>query len=67
MTSLAKRINQELPGGVLSAAHLSQYEEGLREMGCVLPDDLRELEEADLMELGMKKIEIKRLLRSATP
>ena len=30
-------------------------------------EGLRELEEADLMELGMKKIEIKRLLRSVTP
>ena len=62
----AKSFNQDL-SGVLSAARLSQYEEALREMGCVLPDDLREVEEADLMELGMKKIEIKRLLRSATP
>lgn len=51
---------------VLSAAKLSQYEEALREVGCALPEDLAALEEADLCEMGMKKIEVKRLQRVAS-
>ena len=52
---------------VLKAAKLSQYEEALRELGCAEPEDLADLEEADLVELGMKKVEIKRLARIAKP
>jgi Zn-finger nucleic acid-binding protein len=47
----------------LKAAQLSKYEDALRELGCTEPDDLRALEEADMMEIGMKRIEIKRLGR----
>ena len=50
---------------VLSAAHLSHYESALRELGCELPAHLADLEEQDLVELGMKKLEAKRLLRTA--
>ena len=50
---------------VLSAAHLSHYESALRELGCEMPDHLADLEEQDLVELGMKKVEAKRLLRTA--
>jgi hypothetical protein len=42
---------------------LSQYEEALRELGCADAADLAEVEEAELLELGMKRIEVKRLLR----
>ena len=49
--------------GALKAAQLSEYEDALRELGCTEPDDLRALEEADMMEIGMKRIEIKRLGR----
>jgi hypothetical protein len=52
---------------VLKAAKLSQYEDALRELGCAEPEDLGDIEEADLVELGMKKIEMKRLQRIATP
>ena len=48
---------------VLSAAKLSHYEDALRELGCALPEDLRDVQEGDLMEIGMKTIEVKRLLR----
>jgi hypothetical protein len=50
---------------VLSAAHLSHYESALRELGCEVPAHLEALEEQDLVELGMKKLEAKRLLRTA--
>jgi hypothetical protein len=49
----------------LAAAHLSQYEDALRALGCAEPADLADCEEADMMELGMKKMEIKRLKRNA--
>ena len=47
----------------LASARLSQYEAALRELGCKVTEDLAELEEQDLMEIGMKKIEAKRLQR----
>ncbi len=49
----------------LSEAKLSQYEDALRDLGCAVPEDLGDLEESDLMEIGMKKIECKRLQRVA--
>ena len=52
---------------VLKAARLSEFEDALRELGCAVPEDLGQLEEGDLVELGMKKIEVKRLMRFATP
>jgi hypothetical protein len=51
---------------VLSGAKLSHHEDALRALGCALPEDLCDVEEADLQEIGMKKIEIKRLLRVVT-
>ena len=51
----------------LEAAKLSQYEDALRELGCVEAADLAEVQEEELLELGMKRIEAKRLLRLATP
>jgi hypothetical protein len=56
--SLAQDLSE-----VLSAAKLSHYEDALRELGCAVPEDLRVLDDADLMEIGMKKVEIKRLQR----
>ena len=47
----------------LSASHLSQYEDGLRSLGVTSPSDLQDLEEADCLEIGMKPLEVKRLLR----
>lgn len=41
---------------VLANARLSQYEEALRDLGCAELHDLRTLEEADLVETGMKKV-----------
>jgi hypothetical protein len=49
----------------LAELHLGQYEDALRGLGVAEVADLQDLEEADCMELGMKKIEIKRLKRSA--
>ena len=42
----------------LKGAHLSQYEDALRELGCADVVDLAEMDEQDLVELGMKKIEV---------
>ena len=47
----------------LSAASLSQHEAALRELGCSATADLQDLEEADLVEIGLKKLEIRRLMR----
>lgn len=44
----------------LKGAHLLQYEDALRELGCVDAADLVEVDEQDLLELGMKKIEVTR-------
>ena len=51
----------------LKAARLTQYEDALRELGCVAPADLNEVDEEDLTKIGMKKIEVKRLMRFASP
>jgi hypothetical protein len=50
----------------LENARLAKYESALRELGCELVVDLADLEEQDLMELGMKKIEVTRLRRLVT-
>ena len=47
----------------LQAAQLSQYETALRELGCTVPADFADLEDEDLMEMGMKKLEISRVRR----
>ena len=47
----------------LSELGLLQYEEALRELGCADTYHLCDLEEADMVEIGMKKLEVKRLLR----
>jgi hypothetical protein len=49
----------------LAEARLEQYETALRDLGCAQVADLQDLEEADCMEMGMKKIEVKRLHRIA--
>ena len=49
----------------LAELRLGQYEDALRGLGVEVAADLQDLEEADCIELGMKKIEIKRLKRSA--
>ena len=47
----------------LQSAQLSQYETALRELGCTVPADFADLEDEDLMEMGMKKLEISRVRR----
>eukprot|EP01043_Picozoa_sp_COSAG02_P062599 COSAG02_NODE_8677_length_2483_cov_2.950084_2_plen_248_part_00 len=47
----------------LKQAKLQQYEVALRELGCAIASDLGALEESDMVEIGMKKYEIKRLQR----
>ena len=44
----------------LREASLSQYEAALRELGCATASDLQDLEEGDLLEIGLKKLEIRR-------
>jgi hypothetical protein len=57
-------FGRETMTNLLSVAKLQQYAPALRELGCVEVADLADLEESDMMEIGMKKIEIKRLLRN---
>jgi hypothetical protein len=49
----------------LSANNLSQYEAGLRDLGVTSPSDVQDLVEADCLAIGMKPLEVKRLLRIA--
>jgi hypothetical protein len=49
----------------LEGAQLSQFEDALRELGCTETSDLAEVQEEELVALGMKKIEVKRLMRLA--
>ena len=49
----------------LEAARLSQYEEALRQLGVGTAADLVDVEEQDLIEIGMKKVEARRLVRLA--
>ena len=50
---------------VLQEANLSQYESALRDLGAAFGNDLAGLEEEDLVEIGMKKLEVARLRRIA--
>jgi hypothetical protein len=50
---------------ILQEANLSQYESALRELGASFGTDLAGLEEEDLVEIGMKKLEVARFLRVA--
>ena len=52
----AEAFSAQTLSEVLANANLSQYEEALRDLGCAEVDDLRNLEEADLVETGMKKV-----------
>ena len=52
----AEAFSAQTLSEVLANANLSQYEEALRDLGCAEADDLRNLEEADLVETGMKKV-----------
>jgi hypothetical protein len=49
----------------LEGAQLSQFEDALRELGCTEATDLAEVQEEELVAMGMKKIEAKRLMRLA--
>jgi hypothetical protein len=49
----------------LASNSLSQYEAGLRGLGVSSPSDVQDLEEADCLAIGMKPLEVKRLLRIA--
>ena len=57
-------FGQDLSAALVSA-RLSEYEAALREFGCANVEDLADLEERDLLEIGMKKIEVKRLQKIA--
>ena len=49
---------------LLSACQLTQFQEKLTEIGVVTIDDLKQLDADDFeTEVGMKKIEAKRLIR----
>ena len=47
----------------LVAAKMQHHEEALRKLGCAMPEDLKDLEDGDFDELGMKNIEVTLLLR----
>jgi hypothetical protein len=47
----------------LDSARLAKYEAAFRERGCESVQDLGGLEEQDMVEIGMKKVEITRLRR----
>ena len=64
-TTPASRSEPKDLAVVLQEASLSQYETALRELGAAFGADLVGLEEDDLVEIGMKKLEVKRLLRIA--
>jgi hypothetical protein len=59
------------PGGdqdltsALAAVNLAMYEAGLRGLGVSSVGDIVDLEEADCESIGMKKLEVKRLMRIA--
>jgi hypothetical protein len=55
-----------MPGTIteyLKCARLAQYEDALRTLGVTTPSELQDLNEADFLGVGMKKVEIKRLMR----
>jgi hypothetical protein len=47
----------------LEDANLGQYEIALRDLGAVVTADLAGLEDADMADIGMKKLEIARIKR----
>lgn len=49
---------------LLAELKLTQFEAALGELGAAFVSDLADLEEQDLIEIGMKKLEVKRLLRN---
>ena len=56
--------NQQTLEATLVGMGLSHYTDKLREIGCTETAHLADLEEADMVEIGMKKLECKRLVRS---
>ena len=50
-------------GEFLNELNLSQYETELRSLGVADPADLVDLEAADCEACGMKRLEVKRLMR----
>ena len=61
---LAKQPAQSL-ADLLRQAHLAQYDDAFQKLGCVMVEDLCDVEDADMVELGLKPVEIKRLRRFA--
>eukprot|EP01048_Picozoa_sp_COSAG05_P012407 COSAG05_NODE_1237_length_5434_cov_7.991565_5_plen_161_part_00 len=51
--------------GVLAAANLAKYHDGLRDIGVASPDDFVDVDDEDLLDIGMTKVEVKRLRRNA--
>jgi hypothetical protein len=52
--------------GILAEARIEQYAEALRnDLGCVEVEDLGELQICEAMQIGMSKVEFKRMLRIA--
>ena len=47
----------------LRQSKLGSYEQGLRDLGVHEMDDLRDLDDDDLVEAGLKKVDIKRFKR----
>ena len=63
-SSLPKTIPDETPAAAFLARHgLSRYTGALEEIGADTVGDLREAEEEDLVEAGMKKLHARRLLK----
>jgi hypothetical protein len=53
---------------LLATCGLSQYHESLTALGVNSVDDLKELDEKDFeQEAGMKRVEVKRLIRRLRP
>ena len=51
--------------GMLATANLAKYHDGLRDIGVVSPDDFVDVDDEDLLDIGMTKVEVKRLRRNA--
>jgi hypothetical protein len=51
----------------LESARLAKYDDALRGLGCEIVQDLADVEDQDLVELGLKKIEVTRLRRLQMP
>ena len=50
-------------GPALAQVNLAQFEHALRNLGVSTCADLADIEESDCIEMGMKKLEVKRLMR----